>query len=1001
MAQTIFDTCIPRSDVLAGTVESDFAADLASVVRGEAKAEYNDPESFFASTYPTEGLRSLLENVCQRLSGSGSEIAAIFRLDTSYGGGKTHGLIALVHAASGQLGNASTAEFVRPSTLPKGKVRIAAFDGENADPVNGRRMLHGNDEVFAYTPWGELAFLLAGKHGYMRVRQSDQDCVAPGAETIRELFGGEPTLILLDELSVYLRKVTDISGARDQLTAFLSSLFKAVESAPNVALVYTLALDDSGRAVDAFSEENQFIADKIQEIEKVSARKATLLNPTDPGEYPMVLRRRLFESIDEDGAKEVVSSYKKIWRTNRDRLNPSANHPENVDRFLDSYPFHPDFLDTLTLKTSTLESFQRVRGMLRLLARTISNLWSMRPSDANAIHLHHVHPGVPGISQEIVTRLEQKAFVPAVLSDIAGSSKNPALSERIDANEHAGLPPYASYVSRSVFLHSLAYNEQLKGVTLEGLRYSVIGPSVDLSFIDKACTRFSQESAYLDDRPGALMRFVAEPNLTRLIQLEEQNVEASEVRTHLNDRIREVFAGRVFSVVQFPGGPFDVPDDSTDGSPKLVVLAYDGVVIDEYPSEVPQLVKEVHKFSGADGSALRVLRNNLVFVVADDGQREEMRRKSRRRLALRLLKQPERLVELAEHQQAKVRAWEEQSEAVLDIAIKKCYRHVFYPSTNQRGEDGSDLAYTLVDTPPPSERPASGQHQVERQLREIGKLRTAMDQPDQPAFVRDKTPLLSRGHMTTAKLRDEFRRDSGLPMLVGDDVFLKGIQLGLDMGVYVYKRGELVSGQGDPPVAIVIDEHSSVLTSAFAYKNRIWPREEQKPPEPVPRPEPGPGPEPYPVPPVPPSTFFAEGLLSEAFAVLWEQCRSAKVERVTGIKLHVYEPLDGLRLTNNVDAIPDTTTTVQFVGGFETQNQGEFRLEFKGPTVDAAPLREYLEPQLRSSQASDLETQFEIEFRPPFELIGDAPEKLAERLARFATSSLRVELTTDKQKTAQ
>jgi len=170
--------------------------------------------------------------VCRRLTGAGGEVAAIFRLDTSYGGGKTHGLIALTHAARGMNGVSNISEFVDPSILPKGPVRIAAFDGENADPANGRTM---GDGVLAFTPWGEIAYALAGKDGYARVRKSDESRIAPGAETLRELFGGEPTLILLDELSVYLRKVRNLEDARDQLTAFLTSLFKAVESAPNAA----------------------------------------------------------------------------------------------------------------------------------------------------------------------------------------------------------------------------------------------------------------------------------------------------------------------------------------------------------------------------------------------------------------------------------------------------------------------------------------------------------------------------------------------------------------------------------------------------------------------------------------------------------------------------------------------------------------------------------------------------------------------------------------------
>ena len=149
--------------------------------------------------------------------------------------------------------------------------RPAARDGENADPANGRALDGG---VLAFTPGARSRTHWAGPAGYERVRRSDEQHEAPGADTLRSLLGDEPALILLDELSVYLRKVSRRDDAGRRLTAFLTSLFKAVESAPNAALVYTLAIGKGGLATDAYSAENQFVADRMAEIESVSARKA-------------------------------------------------------------------------------------------------------------------------------------------------------------------------------------------------------------------------------------------------------------------------------------------------------------------------------------------------------------------------------------------------------------------------------------------------------------------------------------------------------------------------------------------------------------------------------------------------------------------------------------------------------------------------------------------------------------------------------------------------------
>ena len=172
---TIFETCRPREDVLLGAVaEADFAADLASVIAGKgSSSEYRDPDRFFARTWPMRGLRNLLADVSRRLSGSGGEVAAIFRLDTSYGGGKTHGFIAIAHAARGMAKVSNAAEFVDSALLPQSPVRVVAFDGENVDPANGRAMGRPGDGVHAHTPWGETAFELAGSTGYERERKHD------------------------------------------------------------------------------------------------------------------------------------------------------------------------------------------------------------------------------------------------------------------------------------------------------------------------------------------------------------------------------------------------------------------------------------------------------------------------------------------------------------------------------------------------------------------------------------------------------------------------------------------------------------------------------------------------------------------------------------------------------------------------------------------------------------------------------------------------------------
>ena len=998
---TIFETCRPRADVLEGAVaEADFAADLARVVGGEGIDGYRDPARFFANTYPTRGLKNLLANVCRRLTGAGGEAAAIFRLDTSYGGGKTHGLIALTHAARGMEGVTDVSEFVDPALIPQGGVRVAAFDGENADPANGRAM---GDGVLAHTPWGEIAHALAGAEGYERVRKSDESRIAPGAETLRALFGGAPTLILLDELSVYLRKAHRLADGHDQLTAFLTSLFKAVEGAPNAALVYTLAIGKDGRAVDAYGEENRFIADNMAEAESVSARMATPLNPTGEDETVHVLRRRLFASIDGTRVAPVVEAYRALWAANGDSLAADAARSGTVETFRSSYPFHPEVLETLTGKTATLGNFQRVRGMLRLLARTIARLWDERPADATAIHLHHIDPGHEPIRQEIVTRLGQSAYLPAISNDVAagGAEKN-ALAQEIDAEHHGGLPPHAAYAARTIFMHTLAFNDPLKGLSPEQLRYSILCPAMDISFIEEARKKFIAESAYLDDRPGAPMRFLAEANLRQIVRREERHVDAGTARAELDDRIRLIFGGKTFDTVPFPGGPFDVPDEIGDGRPKLVVLAYDGVTVGGSVERIPALIERIYDRKGAEGAALRVLRNNLVFTVADEARKEEMRHKTQRRLALRALRKPERLVELAPHQQDEVRELEARSEQELAIAIQQCYRHVFYPSRDRVGAEGVvDLAHSAIDMQSASDQPGAGQLQIVRALRDLKKLRLSEDEPDSPAYVRDRTPL-RKGQMTTLALRGEFRRDPALPMLIGDDVFLRGVRRGVEQGEYVYRRSDLLFGPDDPPAAIAIDEQAVVMTMAYARNKGVWPR-----PAPVEKiPEAGSGSgggltedpsgarTPTPAQPAAPAApFTAEGVLKDALTRLWEQARAKKVEAVGLLTIRMFEAGDGFRLLGAVGAVSGAEKVVTMTGGYETRGGGSFALEFRGPVPDAQPVKEFLEPQLRAGESRDLQTGFELSFEGGLSMKGEAAEKFTDRLSRFASGAAYVSAT--------
>jgi hypothetical protein len=1004
--KTIFELCSPRADVLKGGIkESDFAADLAQVLSGNAPREYADPALFFANTHPTAGLRNLLANVCRRLSGVGGEASSIFRLDTQYGGGKTHALIALSHAASGAASVPNIEEFLDRGLIPRGDVRVAAFDGENADPINGRPMGNG---IRAFTPWGELAYALGQAPGYEVVRASDVERVAPGAETLRELFGGKPTLILLDELSIYLRKVKGRRDA-DQLTPFLTALFKAVESSPGAALVFTLAIGKGGKSTDAYSDENQWVAARLDEAESVAARKATLLDPTAESEVAQVLRRRLFERIDDAGAREIVEAYRKVWHDQAARIPDPRMNEDRPRELAEGYPFHPGLMSVLTDKLSTLANFQRVRGMLRLLTQAVGHLWKQRPPSTHAIHAHHLDPSFGPTRNEIVTRLEMSAFDPAIRNDVGSTDGGLSLAQQLDAREYAGMPQYATFVARTILWHTFAFNEHIKGITAEELRYSVLGPDLDPSFLDDARQKFVASSAYLDDRPAAPLRFLTEANLTMMIRRQESQVDPDTARSNLNDRIRGIFKGKTLNLVPFASGPYDVDDGVGDGRPYLVLLNYDAATVRPDSLRVPELVERIFTQQGSQGG-FRNYKNNLVFVVADDANRDEMKAQMVRRLALEAMREPERLKELAEHQQNKLHELHRRSEQEVALAIQQCYRHLFFPTRNDRIEGAVlDLGHTAFDVQSASEKPGDGQQQVVRALLDNKKLLRAEDKPLQPRYVRDQT-VLKRGQVTTADLRAEFRKEVRLPIMIGDQNFVALVRQGVEQGEYIYKSGDLLYGTGDPYAEIKIDAQSFVMTTAYATEQGIWPRAPKSvsnyPAEAVGASVPvqentntygvsrgarHDGSTPINVPPPAAAIYKAEAPLREALTRIWEQARQKKVAKLASLRLRVFEVVDAFKLLGAVGAIAGAEKKVTLAAEYETTDGSSLELEFNGLPQDAGPLKEFLEPQFRAAKEKKLDATYLLTFIDGLALDGDAPEKLAEKLTRFATGAAFVE----------
>lgn len=959
---TIFDICTPRKDIRDGLVESELAADLARVAEGAASQEYADPAKFFASTYPTKGIRDLLHHVLERLRGQSS--SAIFWLNTSFGGGKTHALIALLHAVKSPIPGA-VSEFVDPSLLPDSHVRIAVFDGQNADPSSGHSI---GDGIRARTPWGEIAYGLAGREGYRRV-DDDIQSSSPGANTLKELIGDGPTLILLDELAVYLRKAAMHRGAGNQFVAFLTALIKAVEGSPNAALVYTLAAGSD--AVDAYSEENLKL---MGELESVSARKPTPLNPTEEGETIQILRRRLFERRDEAQVDVVVDAYRRAWKANRDKLPDVADLQKTVDDFRVGYPLHPDILNTLISKTSTLENFQRVRGMLRILGYVVHDLWKRRDNlKPTAIHLHHFDIGNEKMRLEITAKLKQESFASAIDTDIACDNVNKtSMAQRLDRKHYPNRPPFTTYVTRVIFMNTLAYNRQLKGVDVRHLRYSILWPAMELGYVDKALDRFREESLYLDDNPEKPVQFQAEPNLSQAIQRAEQGFDDQDLEGEIDRRMNEMFRKGEFGLLLFPDGHEDVPDET--GEPKLVIPKYDRVTTSnlEHP---PDMVGDIFQHKGI-GKGIRMHRNNLVFLVAFEGGVAAMYATARRHLAMSKLAAPDSMVSFADYQQSAIREKMASSNRDLDDAILKCYKYAYYPAK------GSRLAPTTMDW-----GKGSGQRFLINKLRDVQKIRTRDDMPDNPeSFVDSIAKLKKDGEITTLDFRNEFYKDTALPMLIGDEVFTAGILLGIESGLFVYESGELVGAKGQPHCEIAIDSDSVVYTARKAGRLGIWPRKPRGKETDGPRVDKGGGSKKgtrgaSPDPDLP--SVQAVGKPSSAIRSVLCELRKHNIDRIS--KMQIESKNDVFPMLSIVGRIREIETKLGIVGDYSVSTGSVFRFEFDGTLKDSEPVLEFLKPQLRNG--GNIYVTLNIGFRDgiPVEWF----EELAERL-KFVDNGITV-----------
>jgi hypothetical protein len=815
---SIFETCVPRKDVLTGDLrEETFAAHLHDVIDGKADPIYQKPEVFFEHTYPTDGLKHLLRDALGRLSGAKPISSPIIRLETSFGGGKTHNLIALYHASClGASGRSLLAPFVDAKLLPQSPIkRLAGVVGVDLDPVNG--IDHG--DVVTHTIWGEVAWQLGKSKGYELLRKSDEAMVAPGLQVFEKLIGDEPALIMIDELAAFLRKAEGVkveaSTLAAQVPVFLQALLAFASKMKNVVVVITLA--DSK---DAYAQETAKVQEALAEAGKIGARQESIITPTGEAEIAPLVTHRLFAKVDCSEASITAQTYHDFYvleTGKKAELPEAASRAEYKTEIEHHYPFSPELITTLNRKTSTIPDFQRTRGALRLLALTVRRLWLERPKDTWLIHPYHLDLSQDDILNELTARLKRPQFRQVVEADItselAGKAAHATVVDR--RLVEAGRPPYARRFATTVFLHSLVQGVA-SGADPQEVMLAMLAPGDDPGLVQKAAADLA-ESAWFLDWDGHKYRFKTEPSLNKIIADEMEVVGRIGPKTELEKRIKGIWKKGIFEPCPFKSEASEVDDDA--GDPKLVIVHFDAASTKADTQSPPDLVVKIFEHAGTQ-QGYRTYKNNLLFIVADSDQVERLIDVARKHFALaKILNDPDRMKGLIPEHQRKLRDMRDEAELQYRIAITRAYRFLYYPSSDAPEKHGRLSREAL----PAQDQGSVDQDQsqvVLRTLKQLNKVLTADDTPLSAAYVKSKAWPAGSESVSTAELRRAFAQRIGLRMLLDINQLKRTIRDGCRNDTWVYQApgDKDAFGKPSPVPAVEISDDAILYTTEEATK---------------------------------------------------------------------------------------------------------------------------------------------------------------------------------------
>jgi predicted AAA+ superfamily ATPase len=678
------EIAVPHPDVLEGTFQqSEFAADITAVRDGKATREYQDAAAFFQRTFITEGMRLLLMQVAQRLNGKGGE--PVIQLQTAFGGGKTHTMLAVYHLATRSCALDELAGI--PALLRQAGLtdvpaaRVAVLDGMAHAP--GQPWSHGQARI--RTLWGELAWQLGGEEGYGLVHDADLSGTSPGKEVLRALLERfAPCVVLVDELVAYIRQFPDgqalTGGTYDSNLSFVQALTEATKLVPTAILLASLPES----AVEAGSSRG---AGALKALEKHFGRVQALWKPVATEEAFEIVRRRLFEPIRDVATRDAVCrEFAQAYAAEGASLPSETHEARYYERLVQAYPIHPEVFDRLYEDWTTLDGFQRTRGVLKLMARVIHRLWKdsnqdpmlmpgnlpLDDSDSRNELLYYLPPGWDAVVER----------------DIDGDR---AETTSLDVKEpRFGAVAAARRVARTIFLGSApassgagtGIQKGIRGVDRARVLLGCLQPGQSAAVFSDALSRLSDRLHYLNssgDKKQDATRFWFDTRANLRREMEDRKNrfdDRGEVRGKIGEALKKLAGGvGLFEAVHIFTPHADIPDDS---ALRLVFLPPEKTYSKQDASAAFDEVLEIVR---ANGSKPRYRGNRLVFVAPDQGSLMRLRECVRTVLAWSSIIEDieEKRLNIDQLQEEQATKALEAAEGTVPRAARECFKWLLNP----------------------------------------------------------------------------------------------------------------------------------------------------------------------------------------------------------------------------------------------------------------------------------------------------------------------------------